>query len=117
MKNMNDKIELTFKGYQSVIKFGTYADNNNTAIQLVGAKGTDYHGELIAIATVNTYQWLPEKYVAIKNWSENEGMVAALVDANVIDPYLYEVIPCGFMNAKVYPLSKAALNIFKKENQ
>ncbi|EOI00708.1 hypothetical protein UAY_01811 [Enterococcus moraviensis ATCC BAA-383] len=102
-------MKVTFMNYESEVVFSSYADNGNTAIQLIGAKGTDYEGELIATASVNTDVSLASNVVAIKGWSENEGMEAALIKSNVIDSKATGLITCGFVEAKIYQLTSEAI--------
>lgn len=72
--------EVEFKGYKCVLDFGTYM-NGNVAIQLI-EKST---GEPVAVATINPTEQLPKDEVIIKDYSENEGMVEALVNAGIIE--------------------------------
>jgi hypothetical protein len=41
-------------------------------------------GELVATASVNTDEILPSGYIAIKDYSENEGILDALLDEGII---------------------------------
>jgi len=71
MENVN------FAGFESTVEFATYS-NGRTAIQLCDAND----GQPIATATVN----LPDEPMAedeadIKNYSENSGILDALIDA------------------------------------
>jgi hypothetical protein len=83
---------VRFKEWTCKMNFAQYG-NGRTAIELVDA---ETH-EPIARATVN----LPDAYleddeIFIKDWSENEGMVAALVRAGVVSESIgYE--PSGFV--------------------
>ena len=63
--------------------------NGRTALQLVSAVDVDdvYKGEPIATATVNIPEMdLKENEVIIKDYSENEGMLEALVAAGIVVP-------------------------------
>lgn len=86
---------LIFKGYRCDVIFSHYMDNNNTSIELQGQSGTDYAYEPIATATVNTGVSLAPTVVAIKGWSENEGMEQALIEHGVIKPRVEGLITCG----------------------
>lgn len=75
--------ELKLKYSQGLmrLRWGRY-DNGRVALQLADAET----GEPIAKATIN----IPEIEIAedeafIKNWSENEGMLEALVGAGIVE--------------------------------
>lgn len=73
---------VTFKDYDCVLQYSTYM-NGRTAIQL----NDIVDGCPVATATVNIPSVeLADDEVIIKNYSENEGMSRALVDAGVIGP-------------------------------
>lgn len=77
-----EEVELRLKYSQGLMRlqWGRY-DNGRVALQLADAET----GEPIAKATVN----IPEIEIAadeafIKNWSENEGMLEALIEAGLV---------------------------------
>ena len=73
---------MKFKDWTCDIRKGTYP-NGRTALKVYDADT----GEPIATATVNLPdQPLPDNHVFIKNWSENEGILDSLVEANYIKP-------------------------------
>jgi hypothetical protein len=59
-------------------------------------------------ATVNLVN-LPGHQVAIKNWSENEGMAKALIKAEVIKDERIDEITSGYVVAPVYELTEKAI--------
>ncbi|OJG93018.1 hypothetical protein RV15_GL002152 [Enterococcus silesiacus] len=67
------------------------------------------------MASVNTGDKLDSSEVAIKTWSENEGIAVALVNAGVILPELQYIIPTGYVAAEVYKLTDEALKCIKQE--
>lgn len=70
--------EVTFVGTRCVLKFGTYP-NGRVAIRLVSSDGP------FGVATVNIPDAeLAPNEVCIKSYSENEGMLDALVKARVV---------------------------------
>ena len=71
-------MQVTFLDYECEVKVSKYHDGN-TRLQLV-----DNMGMPIAIATVIAPVKLPANKVIIKNYSENEGMLEALVEANIV---------------------------------
>lgn len=91
---MNKKVE--FLGEKCRVDTGVYA-NGRLAIRLT----IEETGEPMATATVNVPDCtLDEDEVLIKDWSENEGMVDALVKAGiVVDTGV--TWPCGFTHANV----------------
>lgn len=51
---------------------------------------------------------LPDDLVAIKDYSENEGMLAALVAAGIVESDVVGVVPSGFVEIPVCRLTSAA---------
>jgi hypothetical protein len=70
-----------------------YARPRNVCLRLVDADGLP-----MATASVNPDYLLEEGTVAIKDYSENEGILAALVAAGVVEP-TGETIPIGYAEA------------------
>lgn len=70
-----------------------YAKPANICLRLV-----TQDGEPMATATVNPSTLLPEGIVAIKDYSENAGILAALEAAGVVE-LTGESIPVGFAEA------------------
>lgn len=101
-------MNITHKGYECKVQFGRYYNGNN-AIQFIGNEGTDYEGEVVAVASVNGEIELADDVVGIKTWSENEGIVQSLVDGGVIEPGLLGVEPTGFVEIEHYRLTAASL--------
>jgi hypothetical protein len=74
-------MNVKFKEWNCVAVFEKYR-NGRTAIQLMDAED----GSPIATATVNLPDFpLAEDRVAIKDYSENEGMLDALVEAGIVE--------------------------------
>ena len=75
---------IKFKQWECNPVFGEYG-NGRTAIQLKDA----VDGSPIATATINLCDYpefpIGEGQVHIKNYSENEGMVAALIEAGIVE--------------------------------
>ena len=98
-------MQVNFAGYQCELSFGQYR-NSAKAISLVSV--TD--GSPVAVATVNVednpleefFIDLYHSHILVKDYSENAGMVSALVEANVVHPWSktgsvtsgYVEIPC-----------------------
>jgi len=91
------KIKHTHARYiqgESVVRFHKYG-NGRAVIQLVDPED----GCPNCTATVNVPEVdVPDGYVLIKDWSENDGVMGDLIDAGIID-YPEGVVPCGFVEA------------------
>lgn len=90
---MDKQTIYRYNNWDVRITLAKYADNGRIAICLVGADtehnriGDDpvYPGEPIATATVNVPDYaMPEGFVAIKDWAENEGMLAFLEENGIV---------------------------------
>lgn len=72
--------KVKWNGEELSVQFGSYA-SGHTLIQLFDAEGMPY-----ARATVNIpTEELGEKEVFIKNYSENEGVLSALIEAGIVE--------------------------------
>lgn len=100
MKKRKQPILIEFAGFKCHLVFRKYS-NGRTAIELIEER-EPY--ESVAVATVN----LPDEPLeadetAIKNYSENEGMLECLVDAAVISkPTRYAI--SGFVRIPICKL-------------
>ncbi len=90
---------ITFSGFTCNVNITEYRDGN-AAISLDDA--TD--GSPVATASVNIPEAkLPTGFIFIKNWSENEGMLDALVSAGIVED-TGRTFPCGFTDANLCKL-------------
>lgn len=90
---------VRFKGWDCIVEKRQY-ENGRPALQLIDAED----GSPIATATVNLPDVpLGKNEVAIKDWSENEGMLAALTEAGVVKP-TGQTIRSGFVEVPVCEL-------------
>src|SRR6185369_17090904 len=86
-------IQVKFMKTKCNVVFGKYADGA-TSIRLFDEKG-----EPFCTATVSLEHAVPgDGYVFIKDWSENEGVLNALIDAKVITGAL-DRYPAGYAAA------------------
>lgn len=69
--------------------------NHNLAIQLFSFDEDNGFIEPWATATVNLNRPYPDWQVAIKTWSENDGLAKLLVEAKILKPEVLMRIPCG----------------------
>lgn len=98
----NNKTQKTiqFKKWNCVLKLGKYDNNDRTAIQLINARD----GSPVAVATVNIPDAPLEKdEVIIKNYSENEGMLDALVNAGIVQQ-TGKKVQSGFVDCDICKL-------------
>lgn len=82
--------KVNYQGEKLNIQFTRYSENNNIAIRLYNEKGP------WCVATINLGVKLPDSLVAIKNYSENEGVLEALREAKIVGETV-DVIPSGFV--------------------
>lgn len=101
-------MDVNFEGYDCEVVFGQYF-NGNTAIQLIDNDDK----ELVSVASVNGELKLAEGVVGLKIWSENEGIVQALIDGGIIEPELLGMEPTGFVVIEYYKLTKKAIEEFE----
>lgn len=86
-------MKINFNQWECEVLIKKYPLNNRTAIELVDAEDNSP----VAVATVNfPDEPLNNDEVLIKDYSENEGMYQALVDAKVISEAI-EFIQRGFV--------------------
>lgn len=96
-------IKVKFKQWNCIAEFSRYVDNNRISIQLIEEKTA----EPIATASVNlTYiKGMTDNEIAIKDYSENEGMVKALKEAGIIGELILTV-QSGHVNIGIYEILK-----------
>lgn len=103
---MRTGFEVKFKYWECDVCVGWY-NNGRLAIQLVDSE----NGEPVAKATVNLpHVVLEEDEIAVKNWSENEGMLEALQNAYIVTG-VNRTIPTG----NTYALICTLTDDFKEE--
>lgn len=88
--------KIIFKNWKCFIEKGTYS-NGRIALELIHSKD----GEPVLVATIN----IPEIFVAkdeviIKNYSENEGVLELLINANIISKPL-RMVESSFITAPI----------------
>ena len=76
--------------------FHEYHYGGNVAIQLVDERD----GQPVATATVNPEYTMKDGYVCIKDYSENEGMLEALMNAGIVSEPI-SFIQMGFVKVPV----------------
>lgn len=103
---MLDK-KLVYKGIEVTLYKCSYP-NGRIALQLM-YMDKEVGGELpFATCTVNIPEYdMPEGYVAIKDWSENGGMLAWMQDNDLIGK-IEDVVKCGYTVASICKFLKSA---------
>lgn len=93
----------------SIFQVGHY-DNGNIAIEL----WSNSEGPISRI-TVNPDIPLPNDRIAIKNYSENEGMVDWLISMDIIEHDPITIIHSGWVEIPVHKLTKIGKEILDIE--
>jgi len=98
---------IKFRNEELHLQFGRYKDTNMVALQLYDSNGFPY-----MTASFNPVE-VPDtdttRLIAIKDWSENEGIEKALLDNNVFEKFV-KSIPTGYVNGSVYIVNKKFLD-------
>lgn len=90
-------MKIKFRQYDCDLKVEVYSENLQCCLKLVNYEGP------VAVATVNLHAPIALNEVFIKNWSENKGILEALIEAGVIED-TGEVFPTGHTFAHVCKL-------------
>lgn len=110
----NRPLTVTFQGKQYLLEFEKYQTNGNTAIVLIDPEQPEFPA---AVATCNVMDFpIERELVGIKWWSENTGMVEALVEAGVIEPQTEFEIPSGFVTVPFHRLTRHVLDYLNHDN-
>lgn len=104
---------LVFKDFEVELEFGVYDKGEGTAITLIEVQT----GEYVTTATINLdspdfhlgLMMHGERFVAIKEYGENEGMTQFLIDNDFIKPKPVSSMRTGFVSVKGYLLTDAAI--------
>lgn len=100
-------MKIKFASWNCYPRFRKYGADSSTALELVDAENSS----LVAIATVcllSSGYKPPADCIAVKDWSENAGMVEALVHAGLIEPQPLAHIATGFVHARIHRLTPYA---------
>ena len=100
---------LQYKSYPVRLHCERYS-NKRPAIQLILANDTEeaIAGELITTATVNLpNEPIHSDEIAVKSYSENEGMLDWLWHNNIIERQPTRYIPSGFVRIPICKLTPA----------
>jgi hypothetical protein len=109
-------VRVSFSGIEYDVKFGRYM-NGATRIDLIEILSDSEDGEPITTATtcIPSVELRPDEVlifgpgeVAVKDYSENAGITAALVEAGVIEPP-HRSVRAGYAEARIARLRPEAL--------
>lgn len=103
-------MKVKYKKWNCIIEWSIYSQNDNIAIILLDEKTK----ELVTFATTNTSEKTDWTKIQVKDWSENEGIWQALVNAGVIEDKVIRTIASGYVEVKVAKLTEAAQKDFEK---
>jgi len=93
-------MKVQFRQWKCEVKVAKYQTNNRTAIELVDAED----GEPVAMASLNLpNEPMNKNEVAIKDYSENEGMLRCLVRAEIVSEPL-RIVQSGFVSIPICKL-------------
>lgn len=95
-------MEVFFLNEKCIAKGETYM-NGRKAIEL-----KDSEGFPMAHATTNINEYLPEGSIFVKDYSENKGMVDALINAGIIYPDPTNTVLSGHVAISSYKLTDIA---------
>ena len=91
---------VNFIGYKCSVKVSRYDRGISPCLRLV-----DTQGMPVATATVNLPELqLPPDFVVIKNYAENEGILPALIAAQIVQP-TGQIVPIGSCNGTICQLA------------
>lgn len=97
--------ETTYKGEKVTVEIGRYITGQH-AIQLVDETGIPY-----TVATVAISEHLDMNEVAIKNYSENEGMLDWMMKEKLVGAPIRHV-NSGFVTIPICPIHEDAITLF-----
>lgn len=95
---------VNFIGYECQVKVSRYAHGLTPCLSLIDSEGMP-----VATATVNVSNLqLPPDCVVIKNYSENEGILEALIAAEIVKP-TGQTVPVGHCIGHICQLTSKML--------
>lgn len=101
-------MKMKFKSWDCIVEAMWYG-NHRRALRLIDAEDC----EPIAVATVNIIDYpCPDDCAYIKEYSENNGMTKALIEAGLIEPEMINSVPSGHVMIGMYKLTDKALDLY-----
>lgn len=103
-------VTMKFKEWACIVEPAHYGNGRKALV--LNEDGPS--AERIAVATVNLDDEVcPENFAYIKDYSENEGMADALIEADLIKPKAVMTVKSGHVNVSLYRFTEKALTLFK----
>lgn len=104
-----------FTVYEESWKFKTsrYSQNGNNALMIVVTDEEGNEIEPYCVCSVNPGKSIPEDQIAVKDYSENKGMVDFLRAEGIIEGDPTESISSGFVTIPVFRLSGKGKELFR----
>lgn len=100
--------KFNYKGFKDCVFFASrYRDNGNLALQIVNEEDGP-----IVTPTVNPGEALDDDCIAVKNYSENTGMLDFLREHDIVGEVV-RVIPSGWVEIPVCRLTEKGKALFK----
>ena len=103
---------IKFRNEELHLQFGRYKDTNMVALQLYDSNGFPYMTASFNPVEVPDIDWFLEsdssRLIAIKDWSENEGIEKALLDNKVFEKFV-KTVPTGYVMGSIYIVNKEFL--------
>lgn len=87
-----------------------YVESDNLAIEICSP--TD---GAVTRVTVNVGFPLLDDYIAVKDYSENEGMVEWLISQGLIEPEIFQTIKSGWVDIPIVKLTEKGREVFRSE--
>lgn len=91
---------MEYNGEKIELKLEKYGHLKNNALSMYDEET----GELFMVCSTNVDRKLRDDEVAIKNWSENEGIERWLIENNIIENIPFDFISSGFVIIPIYKL-------------
>jgi hypothetical protein len=80
--------KVIVNGIETYVWFHEYTDGESPAIELMVWEADDEYIEPYTMATVNGNFDIQDGEIAIKNYSENAGVLPALIAAGIVSPVI-----------------------------
>jgi len=114
--NIEDKFEFTTKygTFYPIARFvvGRY-NNDNLALSIQTYDKESEYWDTYCTCTINTNIILGDDCIAIKNYSENEGIEMLLIRMGIIESKPSSRISSGYVMIPIYNLTDSGKELFK----
>lgn len=106
-----------FRIYEDNWKFkaSKYLQNGNNALSIMVTDEEGNEVEPYCVCSVNPGKSISPDKIAVKDYSENSGMVEFLRAEGIIEGEPTETIPSGFVTIPVFRLTRKGGDLFAEE--